>query len=314
MAALEVGIGLALLFGGGEALVRGAVALAHRLGLSRALVGATVVGFGTSAPELAVAVDAALTGHGAVAIGTVVGSNVCNVLLILPVAALILPVHWSRRAIRRDAATLLFASALFVGFAATGQIDRIEGAILLAALVGVTGFAILAERRTPSVAVELLTEEATALDTPPFSLTLAAIFTIGGIAAVVGGAELLVTGAIEMARRFAISEATIGLTLVAIGTSLPELAAGAAAARRQHPEVALGNVLGSNVFNQLGIAGAAALVAPIAVPSEVARVDLWAMLALMVATVAALLSARRLGRAPALVGLLLYGSWVVLRM
>ena len=148
MPAVEIGIGLALLFSGGEALVRGAVALAHRLGLSKALVGATVVGFGTSAPELAVAVDAALKEHGAIAIGTVVGSNICNVLLVLPTAALIFPVHWSRRAIRRDAATLSFATALFVAFAATGQLDRIEGAILLVALVGVTGFAILAERRT----------------------------------------------------------------------------------------------------------------------------------------------------------------------
>ena len=314
MPAVEIGSGLALLFGGGEALVRGAVALAHRLGLSKALVGATVVGFGTSAPELAVAVDAGLTGHGAIALGTVVGSNICNVLLVLPVAALILPVRWSRRAIRRDATTLLLATALFVAFAATGQIGRIEGAALLVALFGVTTFAIVAERRAPSVAVDLLSEEADALDAVPFPLALAVLGTIGGIAAVVGGAELLVEGATELARRFGVSEATIGLTLVAVGTSLPELAAGAAAARRQHPEVALGNLLGSNVFNQLGIVGAAALMAPLAVPPEVARADLWAMLALMVATAAGLLLARRLGRAPALVGLLLYASWVAFKL
>jgi len=162
--------------------------------------------------------------------------------------------------------------------------------------------------------VELLTEEAAELDTPPFSLALAALLAIAGIAAVVGGAELLVAGATEMARRFGVSEATVGLTLVAIGTSLPELAAGAAAARRQHPEVALGNVLGSNVFNQLGIAGTAALTTPIAIPAEVARVDLWTMLALTVAIVAGLLTARRLGRAPALAALLLYATWVVVRM
>lgn len=314
MPAVEIGIGLALLFSGGEALVRGAVALAHRLRLSRALVGATVVGFGTSAPELAVAVDASLKGHGAIAVGTVIGSNICNVLLVLPVAALVFPVHWSRRAIRRDAATLSLATALFVAFVATGQLDRIEGAVLLVVLVGVTGLAIRAERGAPSVAVEVLTEEAAELDTPPFSLTLALLLTIGGIAAVVGGAELLVAGVTVMARRFGISEATVGLTLVAVGTSLPELAAGAAAARRRHPEVALGNVLGSNVFNQLGIAGAAALVTPLPVPPEVARVDLWTMLALMLATVAGLLSVRRLGRAPALAGLLLYATWVVLRI
>ncbi|MBS1106377.1 MAG: Inner rane protein YrbG, predicted calcium/sodium:proton antiporter [Deltaproteobacteria bacterium] len=290
MPAVEIGSGLALLFGGGEALVRGAVALAHRLGLSKALIGATVVGFGTSAPELAVAVDAGLTGHGAIALGTVVGSNICNVLLVLPVAALILPVRWSRRAIRRDATALLVA------------------------LFGVTTFAIVAERRAPSVAVDLLSEEADALDAVPFPLALAVLGTIGGIAAVVGGADLLVEGATELARRFGVSEATIGLTLVAVGTSLPELAAGAAAARRQHPEVALGNVLGSNVFNQLGIVGAAALMAPLAVPPEVARADLWAMLALMVATAAGLLLARRLGRAPALVGLLLYASWVAFKL
>ncbi len=184
MPAVERGIGLALLFGGGEALVRGAVALAHRLGLAKAVVGATVVGFGTSAPELAVAVDAGLTGHGA-------------------------------------------------------------------------------------------------------------------------------TG---LARHFGVSEATIGLTLAAVGTSLPELAAGAAAARRHHPEVSVGNVLGSNVFNQLGIAGAATLVAPLAAPPEVARADLWTMLALMVATVAGLLSVGRLGRAPAFVGLLLCATWLAFRM
>lgn len=311
---LAIAAGLALLFGGGEMLVRGAVALAHRFGLSPVLIGATVVGFGTSAPELAVAIDASLTGHGSVALGTVIGSNLCNLLLILPIAALIFPVRWSPRAIRRDAITLAIATALFVGLAASGRIDRLDGALLLAALAGLSAFAIVRDRRDPSVAVELLSEEAATIEKRRIGAGVATALAIGGICAVVGGAELLVSGATAIARRAGLSEAVIGLTLVAVGTSLPELAASAVAARRQHSEVALGNVLGSNVFNQLGIVGAAAAMAPLDVPPELARGDLWTMAAAMGLFSVSLLVFGRLGRAGAAVLLAIYAVWVVLQL
>lgn len=311
---LAIAAGLALLFGGGEALVRGAVALAHRLGVSDVLIGATVVGFGTSAPELAVAIDAALTGHGAIALGTVVGSNLCNVLFILPIAAMIFPVRWSPRAIRRDAVSLALATALFVGLCATGHIGRADGALLLAALAGLTAFAIVRERRDHSVAVELLAGEADALDPKPMPALAAAGLALAGIAGVVVGAELLVSGATAVARRAGVSETAIGLTLVAVGTSLPELAASAVAARRQRSEVALGNVLGSNVFNQLGIVGAAALGAPLEVPRELLRGDLWTMGAVMLLFGSALLVFGRLGRSGAALLLASYAAWVALQI
>jgi cation:H+ antiporter len=311
-ALLQAASGIAFLVVGGELLVRGAVGLARTLGVSQLLIGATVVAFGTSAPELAVALRAAGSAHGSLAAGTILGSNVCNVLLILPVAALLGPLAWSRRGIGRDAGGLAVATALFTAFAASGRIDRAEGAGLLAVLGALTAIAYRRDRRT-ATSLDALAAEARALTRPRPPLPRAVVFAIAGLGGVVAGADLLVGGATTIARALGVSEAAIGLTLVAIGTSLPELAASAASAWRGHPEIALGNVIGSNVFNQLGIAGAAALVAPLQVGPELLRFDLWAVLVVLLATSAALVTFERLARAPAIAALSVYVVWVVLR-
>jgi cation:H+ antiporter len=311
LAYVQIAIGFALLFGGGELMIRGSVNLARRLGVSPLLVGATVVAFGTSAPELAVSVRSVVTGHGDLAIGSVIGSNVANVLLILATAALVDPVVWSRRAVLRDGTGLAVASVVFTIIAATGGISRWEGALMLGLLVLLTGVSYWRDRRRQAFTLQVLEAEAGELEpsTPGSSKPL--VLTLFGIVAIVVGADQLVAGATVVARAYGISEATIGLTLVAIGTSLPELATCLVAAYRKHSDVALGNVVGSNVFNMLGIGGTAALVSPLPIPSEILYFDLWVMLAVMLATGALLVGVGRLSRIPATFFLLAYVVWIV---
>ena len=308
---VRIAIGFLLLFGGGEFLVRGAVGLARRLGVSPLLVGATVVAFGTSAPELAVSVRAVLTGHEDIALGSVVGSNIANVLLILGVSSAISPVAWSRRAVLRDATGLAFASLIFSAIAATAGVSRLEGGFMLALLLGLTCVNFVRDRRRRAYTFELLErgadEVAPASDPLPKALLLTAV----GLVGIVIGADQLVAGASAAARTMGISEATIGLTLVAIGTSLPELAACMVAAYHKHSDLALGNVIGSNVFNMLGITGTAALLAPLPIPGEILHFDLWLMLAIMLLTGAILAFVGRLGRVHGALFLACYAIWIL---
>jgi len=305
---LQIAAGFVLLFFGGECLVRGAVALARSMGVSTLLVGATVVAFGTSAPELAVAVESQLTGHGSIALGSVVGSNLANTLLVLGATALLRPVTWQRAAIRNDALGLIFASAVFCAAAATAHaLGRLEGLALLGLLVALTAVNYWRERRKRPLTLSLLEEEAQEFINE-LALTPALLYTTLGIIGVVVGAHQLVLGTIAIARNFGVSEAVIALTVVALGTSLPELAACGVAAYRRHSDMALGNVVGSNVFNMLGIGGAAALVAPLDVPAQIMSTDLWLMLGVMVALAAWLVLRERLGRA---VGLILVGTYLL---
>lgn len=309
---LQIAVGFVLLFGGGEFLVRGAVSLARFLGVSPLLVGATVVAFGTSAPELAVAIKAQLTAHGDIAVGSVVGSNIANALLVLGATAVLRPVKWARRAICHDAGGLLFASTLFCVLAMTGALlTRLEGSLLLATLLALTAYNYVRERRAQRspLTIELLEREATDMvdDVP---LPKALFFVLTGLVAIFIGASQLVDGAAVVARMFGISEATIGLTIVAIGTSLPELAACCIAACRCHGDVALGNVIGSNVFNMLGIAGVAGAIAPLEVPAQIASTDIWIMFAVMAALSGMLLLATRVGRVAGALMILAYGLWI----
>lgn len=310
LAYVQVGLGLALLFGGGELLIRGAVALARRLAVSPLLVGATVVAFGTSAPELAVTVQASWKGHAALAVGNVLGSNIANVLLILGIAALVSPVLWQPIAMRRDALLLAFSTILFVIFLGSSQrLTAWEGALMVGVLIGVTCLFYWYERQNPPVSVELLEREAAQLGPPP-GFGLAGATTAAGLAGVVLGSDQLVEGATHLALAWGISEATIGLTLVAVGTSLPELATAVVAAYRNHADVALGNVVGSCTFNSLGVAGTAALLAPLAIPPELLDLDLWLMLAVLLLLSAALRARARLGRRAGLACLALYAVWI----
>ena len=264
-----VAVGLLILVFAGDALVKGAVNLALRLGIPALVVSLTVVAFGTSAPELLVSVQAILDGAPGLALGNVVGSNTANVLLVLGVPALLATMHTAGCDTRRDYLMMLGGTVLFIGLCLTGALVWWNGLILLAALA-----AILISTFLSSRAEEVEVEGAE----PGLPGLRIAIFLILGLIGLPVGAGLLVDGATDIARAFGVSETVIGLTLVAIGTSLPELATTVMAAIRRHVDVALGNVIGSNLFNLLGIMGIAVLVGPVPVDAGFVRFDLWVML------------------------------------
>lgn len=276
---LQVIAGLVILLFGGDLLVRGAVSLARRLDLSPLIIGLTVVAVGTSAPELVVSINAVLDGAPAIAVGNVVGSNICNVLLVLGVPALIYPIVCEPRGTRRDSVLMMGGTLIFVGFAMGDDINRWQGAVLAASLVLILIYSYLRATREGEAAVEDLTHEFEDIEGKPERLGIALGFTVLGLAGLLLGADWLIEGAVGIARNFGISEAVIGLTLVAVGTSLPELATTLVAALRRQSEVAIGNVLGSNLFNVLGIVGVTAMVSPLPMPPKIIGFDVWVMLA-----------------------------------
>ncbi len=279
--------GFVLLLFGAEHLVRGAVALARRLSVSPMLIGMTVVAYGTTAPELVVSLEAVLAGQPGISVGNVVGSNIANILLILGLSAFIFPIAIERTSLYRDAAMMLGSALLFVAIALSGTILRWQGILMIAVLVVFSLYAYLSESRrglANSTADELAEEFAEG----PRSAWLALLSIVGGVAAVIIGARLLIAGAITTARYLGVGEEVIGLTIVAVGTSLPELATAVVAAVRRHSAVAVGNIIGANIYNLLAIMGIVAAVRPLAIPPQILRFDLWFMLAITVALLASL--------------------------
>jgi cation:H+ antiporter len=266
-------VGLAL---GGELLVRGAVGIAQRLGVSTLFTGLVIVGSATSMPEMVASVQAALAGSAAIAWGNIIGSNIANALLILGVTALIAPIAVSGMG-RRDAVVALSVSLGLWALAASGGAARVIGLVMLGLLVAY----VVWRYRHPGA--DLPDDEP--IGHPPGWLVAGGLF-VAGLAALVAGGQALVTGAIDLARLAGISETAIGLTIVAVGTSLPELAASLAAALRGRPGLALGNVVGSNIYNILMIGGVTMTIAPLAVPMSLAG----AQSALMCASAALLLA------------------------
>ena len=294
---LLVAGGLVLLALGGELLVRGAVGMAARLGISPLLAGLTIVGFGTSTPELATSVQAALAGSPGIAIGNVVGSNIANILFILGVSALILPLNVNPAAFQRDAIALGGSALLCTGAVMLGVIGPVVGLALIACLAGYVWYAYKSESAAPCP--EGARHEAEAEDRPVPPNTGPVILTgmiVAGLAAAIFGAGLLVDGATVLASAAGVSESVIGLTVVAVGTSLPELIACVIAVLRKHADVALGNIVGSNIYNVLGILGMTAVIKPIAVPAEIASFDIWVMLGVTLLLLAQLRSGWRLTR------------------
>jgi cation:H+ antiporter len=264
---LTLALGLVLLVAGGESLVRGAVALSTRLGVSPLVIGLTVVGFGTSTPELVTSLQAALADAPGIALGNVIGSNIANIGLILGLAALIRPQQVEARAFRRDGTALVAATLACVAVVSWGMLTRPMGAVLLTGLAAYLLIAFRQDRQATQPEI----------DAPALSPLAASLFAAGGIALTILGARLLVTAATQLAEHAGLSETFIGLTVVAVGTSLPELAAALAAAIRRQSGLVLGNVIGSNIFNVLGILGVTALVKPIPVPDDLALPDLAAL-------------------------------------
>jgi len=260
--------GLSLLVGGAEVLVRGAARLAAQFGIPPLIIGLTVVAFGTSAPETAVSVQAAYAGSGDLAIGNVLGSNIANVLLILGITSMVAPLVVSRQLIRLDVPLMIGASLLVYGLALDGNLSRLNGALLFACILAYTAFQFIKGRQeTATGGRDEFAEEYGLQEVPkPFAWVVNLGLLLIGLALLVGGANLLVTGAVQLARIFGLSELVIGLTVIAIGTSLPELATSLIAVIKGERDIAVGNIVGSNLFNLLCVLGLTALVSPNAVP------------------------------------------------
>lgn len=288
--------GLALLIVGGELLVRGAVNVATALGVSPLVIGLTLVGFGTSTPELVTSVQAALSDAPGIAYGNIVGSNIANILLIVGIAALISPIAVASAALKRDGAVMLGVAVIFAAVALAGPFGRATGALFVAALAAYVYLAFRQERASAPADHGAVYDKSLALQEadPALApqapaarpLAFSAVLALGGLLLVVVGGALLVDGAVALARGFGISETVIGLTIVAIGTSMPELVTSVVACLRRQGDVAFGNIVGSNIYNILGIGGFTALIAPGPAPAEIVRFDNLVMVAVSLALVA----------------------------
>jgi cation:H+ antiporter len=293
--------GFVLLLFGAEYLVRGAVALARKLRVTPMIIGMTIVAYGTTAPELVVSLQAAVDGLPGISVGNVVGSNICNIcniLLILGLSAVIFPIVVQPTTLLRDAIMCMGAALVFTALALSGTVERWQGALMVAMLAAFSIYAFMQERRRgkhndPGDLAEELADE---FKEPPKPTWLSLLSVIGGIVAVVAGAKLLVTAAVDTARVIGVSEEVIGLTIVAVGTSLPELATAVVAAVRKHSEVAVGNILGAGIYNLFAIMGLVAVVAPIPVPAQIVTFDLWVMVAVTAMLLAFLLLRHGLSR------------------
>lgn len=311
MVFLQLFLGFALLVAGGEALVRGAVSVASRLGVSPLLIGLTLVGFGTSTPELVTSLQAALGGFPGIAIGNVVGSNIANILLILGVAAIIMPLVIDPVAFRRDGTALAIATLLATGVILYGSLDRIMGGVLVVALMAYLAVAYISDRK--SVAAEGA-EQDLDVATVPGSVWFAILLAVGGIAITIVGARFTVDAAVTLALLWGMSDTVVGLTVVAVGTSLPELVTSVMAALRRQSGIAFGNVVGSNIYNILGILGITALVRPISIPPQIAALDVWAMLAATLVLIGIVVAWQRIGRvagAAFLAAYAAYTTWLI---
>ena len=312
IAILYLALGLVLLYYGAEALVRGSSSLALRLGLSPLVIGLTVVAFGTSSPELVVSLKAGLAGQGNISVGNVVGSNICNIGLILGICALVTPIATTSQIVRIDIPIMIAVTAFTTFLLWDGTLGRTEGIILFALLLAYVVFSVYLARRQPTDA--LGAEFDTEVKASKRGLFIDLLMVAGGLVLLIFGARFLVDGAVVIARAFGWSEALIGLTVIAVGTSLPELATSLVAAVKKEADIAVGNIVGSNIFNLLGILGITAMTTPLAA-SGISLVDyaVMAVFALVLWPMAYHQKCiTRLEGAILLAGYAAYVSWLVL--
>ena len=263
MTLVWLAVGLVCLVMGAESLVRGAARLATMMGISPLVVGLTIVAFGTSAPELAVSIQSGLEGQAGIAVGNVVGSNIFNVLFILGISALIVPLVVSQQLVRFDVPLMIVISLLVLLFGWDGRISAFEGALLFAGVVAYTAFLFVQSRReTKAVQAEYEQEFGQKETETPHSLPRNLLFIVAGLGMLILGSRLLVSSAVEIAHYFGVSDLVIGLTIVAVGTSLPEVVTSIVAALRGERDIAVGNVVGSNIFNILCVLGLTSIVTP----------------------------------------------------
>ncbi len=301
-------VGLGALYFGADVLIRGASRLARDLGVNALVIGLTVVAMGTSMPELLVGVVAAARESGDIAIGNVIGSNIANIALILGVSALIRPIRVQMRLLVREVPIMIFASLAFYVFALDRMLSRWDGLALAAGFVAFTLYLLDGARReAPAIEVEYQR-----FVPAGGNLVGHLLLTVVGLAILLGGAHTVVSSAAQTARWLGISELAIGLTVVALGTSLPELATAVAASVQDEGEILVGNVVGSNVFNLLAVLGASTLTRPIPVVDSVIRVEAPVMLAVSVIVLPFVWTTLRLTRWEGIILLASYGAFVVL--
>lgn len=300
--------GLAILVLAGDLLVRGAVGLANRLGIPSLIIGLTIVAFGTSAPELFISVQAALAGSPGIALGNVVGSNIANVLLVLGLPAMIAAMGCNQKLVKRNLSLMIGVTILFILLCWTGTLVFWHGVLMVGLLVLFLGAsARRAMKQREASLAELGLEE---VEGGPQSAPLALGLALGGLAGLPFGAHLTIEGAREIALGWGVSEDAIGLTVVALGTSLPELAATVMAAIRNESAIAVGNVIGSNLFNILAVMGITALVVPVPVPASMLDLDLWVMLFCSLLILPYILARAEIGHLSGLVFTALYIAYV----
>lgn len=300
--------GLVLLALSGEALIRGGVTTALAFRLPPLIIGLTIIALGTSAPEFTVSVQAALVGQADIAIGNVIGSNIANILLVLGVMALLNPFQVSGETLKRDGRVMLMVSALLVAMAYWGMISALMGAGLLLALL-VYMIALYRGAQSESQGNKEASENVTE-NVLPGGLWLAVPVLIAGLIGIIWGADLMVTGAIQLARGFGVSEAVIALSIVAIGTSLPELAVSIVASLRGQAGLAVGNIIGSNISNILLILGGTSLLAPLAISDVLANRDVWVMLGVAILGVYFMSTGRTMSRLEGGICVALYISYI----
>ena len=304
LASLQLLAGFALLMFGGEFLVRGAVRIAAKMGMSQLLVGLTIVSLGTSSPELAASLQASLSGSPGLALGNIAGSNIANLLLILGVAALILPLKVPRGTLWRDGGIGVAAVLALLAAGHLGGLSRFAGAILLAALAAYLVTAYRKEMRGNNHSAAFDMAAAASEFDPALSpkaeskgtLLVPIVMVVLSLGLIILGGKLLVDSAVLIAQDFGVSDATIGLTVVALGTSMPELVTSIIAASRKEGEIVLGNVLGSNIYNLLFIGGITGAIAPTVIPDSILRFDLWLVLAASLAVMLFAYTGGRLNR------------------
>ncbi len=303
-------LGLAMLTLGGEALVRGALAAARRVGVSALLAGLVIVGFGTSSPELVVSVKAALDNQPEIAMGNILGSNIANILLILGLSALITPLVTQPKCLRRDGLVMVLASVLFVALASWDGLGVIDGVIFLVGLAAYLYWAYTSDKQDTATA-QLHAAEADGIQVTPMNWPTIVLAIVGGLALLIAGADRFLLGAVGLGQALGVPEAIIGLTVVAVGTSLPEFAVSIIAAIKGHADVAVGNVVGSNIFNILCILGVSSILQPLPLTGRMFSIDQWVMLATALLLVAFLAFGLRLGRAKGAIMLGLYVAYVL---
>lgn len=252
--------GLILLFAGAEGLIRGSSALALRMGISPLVVGLTVVAFGTSSPELLVSLSAAMDGNGDIALGNIVGSNICNIAFILGISAIIRPMLVQAQVIKREIPVMVIVAVLFSLFLSNNKISRTEGIILFSGIIIYTYMSIYLSRKEKKAVIDEFKE---GIPKPSQKIWISILFIAGGLAFLIYGADIFVDGAVALAERAGISDTVIGLTVVAVGTSLPEFITSAVAAFKKEADIAIGNIVGSNIFNILSIIGLTAIFSPV---------------------------------------------------